>query len=75
MATKRVRTGKTSYLNLNDADFKAWKAAGGKEYDEAADAGVDLNEEQANQDEGATKAETKPAENKARRAPAEKKQG
>ena len=71
--TKRVRTGKTSYLNLNAEDYKAWKAAGGKEYDAAADEGVDLNEEQSHQDKGATKAETAPTENKARRAPAEKK--
>jgi hypothetical protein len=71
--TKRVRTGKTSYLNLNAEDFKAWKAAGNKEYDASDDEGVDLNEEQAHQDAGATKAEAAPAENKARTAAPEKK--
>lgn len=73
MATRRVRTGKTSYLNLNAEDFKAWKAAGNTEYDAADDEGVDLAEEQANQDAGATKAESAPVEDKARKAPAAKK--
>lgn len=71
----RVRTGKTSYLNLNDDDLEAWKAAGNTEYGEADDTGVDLNQEQANQDQGGTKAESAPAENKARTAAPEKKQG
>jgi hypothetical protein len=69
----KVRTGPTSYLNLNAEDYKAWKAAGNKEYQDGDDNRTDLATEQANQDAGATKAEAAPAENKARRGPAEKK--
>lgn len=58
--TKRYRTGPTSFINLSDEDYKAWKDAGNREYGEP---------------DAEAKAEEQPAENKARRAPAEKKQG
>ena len=64
MATRRVRTGPTSYLNLNDADFKAWKAAGNTEYGAGDESTADAAE---------AKQVTGPAENKAKATPAEKK--
>ena len=66
--SKRVRTGPSSYLNLNDADYKAWKAAGNKEYgDDAAPADQEADAQPE------AKAVEQPQENKARSAPAEKK--
>ena len=55
---KRVRTGEKSYLKLNAEDYKAWKAAGNKEYG-AADDAVDAEPEVE------AKAENAPSENKA----------
>jgi hypothetical protein len=63
-----VRTGKTSFLKMNDADYKAWKKAGNVEY--GAD---DEPAEDAPAEEAEAKAADKPAENKAKAAPAEKK--
>lgn len=67
----RVRTGPTSYLKLNDADLKAWKAAGNTEYG-AADAPAE-DAEQEQPAEG--KVVSGPAENKARTTAPEKKSG
>lgn len=65
MATlKLVRTGESSYIKLNAEDYKAWKAAGNKEY--GADDAPAADPE--------AKAVDKPVENKAKDAPAEKKQ-
>ena len=65
---RRVRTGPTSYLKLNDADYKAWLKAGNAEYgggEAVADPEAELD----------SKAMDAPAENKAQAAPAEKKAG
>lgn len=56
----KVRIGLSNYLNLSDEDYKAWKAAGNVEFGEPEDGAE-------------AKAVEKPAENKARKAPAEKK--
>jgi len=59
----KVRIGPSNYLNLSDDDYAAWKAAGNVEYGAAPEGDAEA------------KAADKPAENKARKAPAEKKQG
>jgi hypothetical protein len=78
---RKVRTGKTSYLKLNEADYKAWLKAGNKEYgdelslteevpDEAPEAPTDAKAKDAPAE---TKQVAGPAENKAAKAPAAKK--
>jgi hypothetical protein len=65
---RRVQTGPTRFLKMNDADYKAWVKAGNKEY------GVqDEPAEDAPAEEAEAKAADAPAENKAKAAPAEKK--
>lgn len=61
----KVQTGPTSYLKMTEQDAKAYR----KEHGEY---GVQV-EPEPEADEPEAKAEEKPAENKARRAPAEKK--
>jgi hypothetical protein len=60
-----VRTGKTSFLKMNDADYKAWVKAGNVEFgaDDEPDADAPAEAKQVDA----------PAENKAKAAPVEKK--
>lgn len=71
---RRVRTGPTSYLKLNEADYKAWKAAGNEEYKGARLPADDDQPTVADPNaEPDSKAMDAPAENKAMKAPAAKK--
>jgi hypothetical protein len=65
---RKVRTGPTRYLKLNEADYKAWVKAGNTEY-----GAEDEPAEDVPADESEAKQVAAPAENKAKAAPVEKK--
>lgn len=76
MSTLRyVRTGKTSYLKMNEADYKAWLKAGNTEYGDELSMTEEVPDEtpETPAEEAEAKAAEKPAENKAKAAPVEKK--
>ena len=65
----KVRTGPSSYIKMTEKQADAYRKANGEYGAEPAAA------DEPEADEAEVKAEDTPAENKARRAPAEKKQG